>query len=64
MRFSILQNELQIDQILNFLNFQGNGDFEDILVLSNYAYYSPNISNFYCINSFEHNIDLVNSKHI
>jgi hypothetical protein len=64
MRFSILQNGLQIDEILIFFYFQDNGDFEDIFVLSNYAYYTPNISNFYCINSFEQNIDLVNSKHI
>lgn len=47
-----------------FFYFQGNGDFEDIFVLSNYAYYSPNISKFYCINNFEQNIDLVDSKHI
>jgi hypothetical protein len=64
MRFSILQNGLQINEILIFFYFQGNGDFKDIFVLSNYAYYSPNILNFYCINNFEQNIDLANSKHI
>jgi hypothetical protein len=44
----ILQNELQVDEILIYIKFQVNEDLKDTYVLSNYAFYNHNISNFQC----------------
>ncbi len=45
-RCSILQNELHVNEILIFLKFQVNGALKYTYVLSNYACYNHNISNF------------------
>lgn len=44
----ILQNELQVDEILIRKIIQVNENLKDIYVLSNYAFYNYNISNFQC----------------
>jgi hypothetical protein len=42
MKFPILQNELQVDEVLNIFYFEVNGALKNTCVLSNYACYNHN----------------------